>query len=85
MSELVKICKFKGKDDELEFYYKYIVTIKEVEKTENIKDLLCISSSGKRTFTYRTVTKYYIVAKVQGKTFVYPDFTSFLRDWEIVG
>lgn len=37
MSELVKICKFKGKDDELEFYYKYIVTIKEVEKNGKYK------------------------------------------------
>lgn len=85
MSELVKICRFKGKDNKLKFCNRYIVEIKEAEEMVTKKDLLCTSSSGQRTFTYRTVTEYYIIAKAQGKTFVYSDFENFLKDWEIVG
>lgn len=85
MSEMTKICRFKGKDDKLKFCNRYIVEIKEAEEMVTKKDLLCTSSNGQRTFTYRTVTEYYIIAKTQGKIFVYSDLESFLKEWEIVG
>ena len=85
MSEMTRICRFKGNDNKLKFCNRYIVEIKEAGETVTKKDLLCTSSSGQRTFTHHTVTEYYIIAKVQGNIFVYSDLESFLKEWEIVG
>lgn len=85
MSELVKLCKFKGKDSRLDGNKTYIVKIIEKEEITYEKELLSVNMFGKKTFITKQSKKYSIVAIIQNKIMTYSNMDKFLENWEIVG
>ena len=85
-NELIRICKFKGKDPRFDSNKTYIVKI--IEKEETVceeKELLSVNMFGKRTFRTKQLKKYSIVAITQNKIMTYSSMDKFLENWEIIG
>ena len=85
MTELVKLCKFKGKDSKFDSNKTYIVKIIEKEETTYEKELLSVNIFGKKTFITKQSKKYSIVAITQNKIVTYSNMDKFLENWEIIG
>ena len=86
MYELIKLCKFKGKDSRLDRNKTYVVKIIEKEETvHEEKELLSVNMFGKKTFITKQSKKYSIVAITQNKVMPYSDMDKFLENWEIIG
>jgi hypothetical protein len=85
MSELVKICRFKGNDTKFDNDKTYIVKITEKEKVTYEKELLSVNMFGKKTFITKQLKKYSIVAITQNKIMTYSKMDKFLENWEIIG
>ena len=85
MSEMTRICRFKGNDSRFDKSKTYMVNIKEQSRIEYEKELLSVNRLGMRTFMTKQIKRYYIVATTQNRIMVYDNMNKFLENWEIIG
>lgn len=85
MSEITRICRFKGNDNRFDKNKTYMVNIKEELRIEYEKELLSVNRLGMRTFMTKQIKRYYIVATTQNRIMVYSNMDKFLENWTIIG
>ena len=85
MSEMTRICRFKGNDIRFDKSKTYMVNIKEESRTEYEKELLSVDRLGIKTFMTKQIKHYYIVATTQNRIMIYSNMDKFLENWTIIG